>query len=143
MAKKISQDIRQKAHDLYVKSQAQQKDIAQLLGITPTCLSSWITRYGWDKEKASLAISTDTLIPKILQQINDKIDDGSLTADSMAKYCKQLRELKKNELSINDHYQVMVKFIDSLRFQAATNKKITAELIQIVISAQDDFLKNI
>ena len=93
--------------------------------------------------RSSIAISVDTLIPKILAKINSDIDEGNLSADALAKYCKQLRELSKNSLTINDYHQVMVKFSDFLRLQAPKDSRITPVVLQVVTTQQDNFLKSI
>ena len=133
----------QAAKDLFVRGQKNQKEIASILSIPPSTLTQWVKKGAWEQERAALAISVDNLIPKILSKINSDIDEGNLSADALAKYCKQLRELSKNSLTINDYHQVMVKFSDFLRLQAPKDSRITPVVLQVVTTQQDNFLKSI
>lgn len=140
---KYTEKQKQSARELYVKSHKSQKEIAEILGIPTSTLTGWVKKGNWEQERASISLSVDTLVPKILQKINEDIDNNNLSADALAKYCKQLRELNKSQLTINDYYQVMTKFIDHLRLQATTDSKITPQVLQIVVESQDKFLKSI
>lgn len=114
-----------------------------MLDLPISTLSSWIKREGWDVTRASHAVSIDSLIPKILAKIDQDIDEGKLNADALAKYCKQLRELGKTTLSINDYYQVMTKFIDFARLHAAENDAVTPAFLQTLIRVEESFLKTL
>lgn len=140
---KYNEKIKQSARELYVKSNKSQKEIAEMLSIPTSTLTGWVKRGEWERERASLSLSVDSLVPKILEKINSDIDEGKLSADALAKYCKQLRELNKSQLTINDYFQVMTKFIDHLRMQATTNPKVTPQVLQIVVESQDKFLKQV
>lgn len=140
---KYTEKQRQSARELYVKSNKSQKEIAEMLSIPTSTLTGWVKKGEWERERASLSLSVDSLVPKILEKINSDIDEGKLSADALAKYCKQLRELNKSQLTINDYFQVMTKFIDHLRMQATTNPKITPQVLQIVVESQDKFLKQV
>ncbi len=140
---KYNEKIKQSARELYVKSNKSQKEIAEMLSIPTSTLTGWVKKGEWERERASLSLSVDSLVPKILEKINSDIDEGKLSADALAKYCKQLRELNKSQLTINDYFQVMTKFIDHLRMQATTNPKITPQVLQIVVESQDKFLKQV
>lgn len=140
---KYTDKQKQSARELYVKSHKSQKEIAEMLGIPTSTLTGWVKKGEWERERASLSLSVDSLVPKILEKINSDIDEGKLSADALAKYCKQLRELTKSQLTINDYFQVMTKFIDHLRMQATTNPKITPQVLQIVVESQDKFLKQV
>lgn len=140
---KYTDKQKQSARELYVKSHKSQKEIAEMLGIPTSTLTGWVKKGEWERERASLSLSVDSLVPKILEKINSDIDEGKLSADALAKYCKQLRELNKSQLTINDYFQVMTKFIDHLRMQATTNPKITPQVLQIVVESQDKFLKQV
>lgn len=140
---KYKEQTKQAAKDLYVKGGKSQRDIATMLSIPTSTIAGWVKRENWEQERASIAISVDTLIPKILTKINSDIDEGNLSADALAKYCKQLRELSKNSLTINDYHQVMVKFSDFLRLQAPKDSRITPVVLQVITTQQDNFLKSI
>lgn len=140
---KYTEKQKQSAKDLYVRGSKSQKEIAEMLGIPTSTLTGWVKKGEWERERASLSLSVDSLVPKILEKINSDIDEGKLSADALAKYCKQLRELNKSQLTINDYFQVMTKFIDHLRMQATTNPKITPQVLQIVVESQDKFLKQV
>ena len=140
---KYTEKQKQSAKDLYVRGNKPQKEIAEMLGIPTSTLTGWVKKGEWEKERASLSLSVDTIIPKILQQINDEIEEKNFNADSLAMYAKYIKELYKNELSPNDYNQVMVKFLDHVRMQASTNSKITPQVLQIICEAQDTFLKSI
>lgn len=140
---KYTEKQKQSARDLYVRGNKSQKEIAEMLSIPTSTLTGWVKKGEWERERASLSLSVDSLVPKILEKINSDIDEGKLSADALAKYCKQLRELNKSQLTINDYFQVMTKFIDHLRMQATTNPKITPQVLQIVVESQDKFLKQV
>ncbi len=44
---------RKTARILYVEQGRNQKEIAQLLGITPRSVGSWVQKYGWKKERTA------------------------------------------------------------------------------------------
>jgi hypothetical protein len=140
---KYTEKQKQSAKDLYVRGNKSQKEIAEMLSIPTSTLTGWVKKGNWEQERASLSLSVDNMIPKILGYIDKKIDEDTLSGDDMAKYCKQLREFSKIKLTINDYYEIMVKFIDSLRRQAVSNHNITPQVLQIVVEAQDKFMKQI
>lgn len=140
---KYSEKTKQAVKDLYIRGGKTQREISAMLDIPASTIAAWAKKEAWEQEKAAIAISVDTLVPKILSKINSDIDNGELSADSLAKYCKQLRELNRAALTINDYHQVMVKFIDYMRLQAGRDSEINSQVLKIVVGMQDDFLKSL
>lgn len=140
---KYSEKTKQAVKDLYIKGDKSQRDIAAMFDIPTSTVASWAKKENWEQEKAAIAISVDTLVPKILGKINADIDEGKLSADSLAKYCKQLRELNRAALTINDYHQVMVKFIDYMRLQAGKDTSLSSQVLQTVVTMQDGFLQSL
>jgi hypothetical protein len=131
-----------KAKDLFVKGGCTQAQCASLCSVSKQTVNKWARENSWSSLRASMHLSIDSLIPKILTEIDKQISAGTITADSMAKYCRQLRSLKEGALSIADYNQVMCKYIDFV-LSLPLSKELTPELIKTINRTQSDFLRSL
>ena len=133
-----------KAKSLYLTGQYDQKEIAELVGISEKTIGKWKEEGDWDSFKTSMLTTRENQLRslyKILQNINDAtledIDEGRKInpkdADAVIKYTAAIKSLEL-ETSIADKVEVGTAFINLVR-------KEDNELAKKITGWFDVFLK--
>lgn len=118
-------DKRQKAKSLFLTGQYQQKEIAELVGVTEKTITKWKEEEDWESMKVSLLTTRESELRrlyKMLQILNDDIDlrsenkipINSKEADAVLKLTAAINNLEL-ETSIADKVEVGSSFINMLR----------------------------
>ena len=118
-------DKRQKAKSLFLTGQYQQKEIAELVGVTEKTITKWKEDEDWESMKVSLLTTRESELRrlyKMLQILNDDIDIrsqdkipiSSKEADAVLKLTAAINNLEL-ETSIADKVEVGSAFINMLR----------------------------
>lgn len=135
-----------KAKTLYCTGQYDQKDIAEIVGISERTISVWKQDEGWEDLKESLLTTRENELRrlyKMLKNLNDFLDDknesclpiNSKEADAVLKLTAAIRNLEL-ETSIADKVEVGTAFINMVR-------KEDLALSKIIASWFDTFLKQV
>lgn len=116
-----------------------QKEICEKVGITAATLIKWRNDNGWEHKRAARTISSDTLIAKVLQKINDLLDsDETFNADSFAKTVNQLKALNK-KASIDDKIEVLSDFGD-WSLEMIGQHDITGDFVKTLTRLQNMYI---
>lgn len=117
------------------------KDIAEKVGVSPNTITRWKNDNGWESKRISTEYTTDALIAKTMKKANELLESKDFSADAYSKTIAQLKSLKKNETSVDDVMNSLTKFGDWLIEKAKTDKRVTTDLIKIIIEYQDEYIK--
>lgn len=142
MAKKT--ESRLKAKSLYLTGQYDQKEIAEITGVSEKTISTWKQEEDWDSLKESLLTTRENELRrlyKMLRNLNDSVDEkaalnipiNSKDADAVLKLTAAIKNLEL-ETSIADKVEVGTAFINMVR-------KEDIDLSKKIASWFDAFLK--
>jgi len=86
MGRTPKQDTKKKnAKALFITGQYQQKEIAELVGVTVQTISRWVNSEKWDVELASLTITKEKQLARYYMQINE-INEAIAGKDKGQRY---------------------------------------------------------
>lgn len=116
---------RENAKALFITGQYQQKEIAELVGVTAQTITRWVTAEKWDVELASLTITKEKQLARYYAQINEineviaKRDKGeryanSKEADTLLKLSSAAQKLE-TETGVRDIVDVSIGLLEWVR----------------------------
>lgn len=149
MASKTQENLtkKNKARELYIKGTSQ-KDIAELLGVSRTTMSKWVTEGDWDKIRQAGNVTRPELVNKLLlacDKILDRLheeDDPALyanAADRISKLAKTIKQLDE-KTSIVEVIDVFIAFGKWLEYRSQTDSEITVDFLQKLNHYQDLYI---
>lgn len=99
MGRTLKQDTKKKnAKALFITGQYQQKEIAELVGVTVQTISRWVNSEKWDVELASLTITKEKQLARYYAQINE-INEAISERDKGQRYANSKEADTLNKLS--------------------------------------------
>lgn len=99
MGRTPKQDTKKKnAKALFITGQYQQKEIAELVGVTVQTISRWVNSEKWDVELASLTITKEKQLARYYAQINE-INEVIAQRDPGQRYANSKEADILNKLS--------------------------------------------
>lgn len=131
---------------MFTKENITQKEIAERVGISEVTMSRWAKAGNWESLKASITITKQEQIARVMNQIaaiNRKISDeqkgipSTADADTLTKLAAVIERMEK-ETSITDVVSVSIKFLDWIRVSDIEKAKELSTLFDAFIK---DLLK--
>jgi hypothetical protein len=130
---------------MYLRTNKNQKEIADTVNVAEKTLSKWKTSENWDRLRSSIIITKDEQLRRVYQQINEltsmieKRPEGerfadSSEADTLSKLASTSRSLE-SDLSIADIIDVFMGFTDWLR-------EVDFKKAQEINELQDGYIKH-
>lgn len=147
MAKADKDKRRETARTLYLKGM-EQKDIAEMVGVTPATISRWAIAENWKETRAAVGITRPELVNKLLiaidkliEQVNASEDPTAVAglADKLAKMSAVVEKLDK-KANVVDAVEVFMAFSKWLEYRAQSDAEITPELIKTINKYQDKYI---
>jgi transposase len=126
MARTPKQDTKKKnAKALFITGQYQQKEVAELVGVTVQTISRWVNADKWDLELASLTITKERQLARYYAQINEINDNitgrdagkrfaNSKEADTLLKLSTAAEKLE-SETGVRDIVNVSIGLLEWVR----------------------------
>lgn len=121
----------------------------EILSLTQVCrqtLSRWINKEGWKAEKASRAISKETLTSKVLDKLGDAIDAAgtdekglSRMSDSLIKAAKGLKTINSSTTIINK-VDTFMEFENWMLKHREDYPELTENVIMLINKMHSDFM---
>lgn len=116
---------------LYYFSGDQQKEIAVKIGVSAVTISKWVKESGWDTIRAAKTITRRELVAKMLNQINDKLEEGKWGADEMVKATSAIEKLDK-QTNVVTIIEVFSAYNNWLVARMALDPELTPELVKVM-----------
>ena len=124
---------------LYYFNGESQKSISERTGVSAQTIGRWVKDGGWDNLRAAKTISRKELVQKMLQKINDRLDEADWTPDELAKAASAVERLDKNT-NVVTMMEVFAAFGNWLTARMQVDPELTPETVQVITKYQDIFL---
>lgn len=125
--------------------------IAEKVGYSRVTISKWATDGRWRELRAAKSVTRPELVNKLLQQIDNLLEDALTAkangaddakaglADKLSKLASIVGKLDK-EASVVDSIEVFIKFNNWLNVRSEYDKELTTKLKQDINKYQDFFV---
>jgi transposase-like protein len=141
MAKQNQQ--KEKAKALFLTGQYEQKEIAELVGVSANTVSAWKNADKWEDQKTSLLTTRANQLSrlyKMLAVLNDDLDEkaelkipvNSKEADAVLKLTAAIKNLEY-ETSIAEKVEVGMEFINMVKADDAELAKTITKWFDVFI----------
>lgn len=125
-------DSKTVAHDLFMRTDKSQKEIAQIVGVGADTVSDWARAGRWKELKAANSVTRNQVIANTLMQIKELQSEINLRdagkryptpkeSDTMIKLANLIRDLDKS-LSLADYISIieeLLKFLHDVKPELA------------------------
>lgn len=137
--KSLKQTQRQDLARMYFMQGMTQKDIAENVGVSRNTICAWIKEGRWDTMRAATTVSRKELVTKLLQGLDQKVQDGQWSPDEVCKVSSAIEKLDKqnNIITIIEVFSAYNRWLVS-RMQV--DPELTPELVKIMNRYQDLFI---
>ena len=145
---KIEQERKKSiAKSLYLSGMSME-EIAEKIGAARPTVSKWVNQEGWKELRAAKTITRPELVNKLLQainnlidQVNEKDDPTALAGlgDKLSKLSSVIEKLDKRA-SVVDTIDVFMAFSKWMEYRARTDREITPDLLKIFNKYQDAYI---
>lgn len=124
---------------MYFMQGMTQKDIAENVGVSRNTICAWIKEGRWDTMRAATTVSRKELVTKLLQGLDQKVQDGQWSPDEVCKVSSAIEKLDKqnNIITIIEVFSAYNRWLVS-RMQV--DPELTPELVKIMNRYQDLFI---
>lgn len=127
---------------LYFIGGMSQKDIAEKTGVSPQSVNRWAKDDNWESLRAAKTISRKELVLKMLQKIDQRLEEGDWTPDEMVKAASAIEKLDKSTNAVTV-IEVMTAFNKWIRNRAQYDPCLTQETVDIITKYQDAYISEI
>lgn len=138
MAKKELEKSKELARLYYLNGDTQ-KIVAEKVGVSRVTINKWVADGGWDTMRMAKSITRKELVTKMMQKANDKLEDGNMSFDEMAKLAASIKELDKQTNAVTI-LEVLTAYNEWLVARMQVDKELTTELVKTMNRYQDMFL---
>jgi hypothetical protein len=145
--KEESKEKQRKAYDLYIKTELDFDEIADIVGVTAKTLRDWRKEKGWDKIKEASEINAEALVATMQAELHDELVNGipvydkktglpvmdehgvqrrrRITKDEISKAVKAINDLRDNRVLMSHRYLTLKEFLDwhALTYPANTDER--------------------
>ena len=137
--KSLEQTQRQELARMYFMQGMKQKEIADKVGVSRNTICAWIRDGKWDTVRAAKTITRSELVKKMLNDLDEKLASGQLTADEIIKVASAIEKLDK-QTNIVTITEVFTAFNQWLVSRMQVDPGLTPEIVKIINTYQDKFI---
>lgn len=127
---------------LYYIGGMSQKNIAEKIGVSAQTVNRWAKEDNWESLRAAKTISRKELVLKMLQKIDQRLEDGDWTPDEMVKAASAIEKLDKSTNAVTV-IEVMTAFNKWIRNRAQYDPALTQETVDTITKYQDAYISEI
>ena len=127
---------------LYFVGGWSQKNIAEKIGVSAQTVNRWAKDDNWDSLRAAKTISRKELVLKMLQKIDQRLEEGDWTPDEMVKAASAIGKLDKSTNAVTV-IEVMTAFNKWIRNRAQYDPELTQATIDTITKYQDTYISEI
>ena len=124
---------------LYYLNGDTQKLVAEKVGVSRVTINKWVSDGGWDTMRMAKSITRKELVTKMMQKANDKLEEGNMSFDEMAKLSASIKELDKQTNAVTI-LEVLTAYNEWLVVRMQVDKELTTDLVKTMNRYQDMFL---
>lgn len=139
MTKQIQQEQRKELARMYYMQNLSQIEIAEKVGVSRNTISAWVRDGQWDTQRAAKTVTRTELVKKMLNDLNEKIEAGTWSADEVVKMASAIEKLDK-QTNIITIIEVFTAFNNWLVSRMQTDPELTPEMVKIINTYQDKFI---
>lgn len=138
MSKKEIEKSKELARLYYLNGDTQ-KLVAEKVGVSRVTINKWVSDGGWDTMRMAKSITRKELVAKMMQKANDKLEEGNMSFDEMAKLSASIKELDKQTNAVTI-LEVLTAYNEWLVVRMQVDKELTTDLVKTMNRYQDMFL---
>lgn len=138
MSKKELETKKELARLYYLQGETQ-KMIADKVGVSRVTINKWVSDGGWDTLRTAKTITRKELIVKMMQSANEKLEEGTMSYDEMAKLSASIERLDK-QTNVVTVIEVFSAYNNWLIARMQLDPELTPELVKIMNRYQDMFI---
>lgn len=138
MSKKELEKSKELARLYYLNGDTQ-KLVAEKVGVSRVTINKWVSDGGWDTMRMAKSITRKELVTKMMQKANDKLEEGDMSFDEMAKLSASIKELDKQTNTVTI-LEVLTAYNEWLVVRMQVDKELTTDLVKTMNRYQDMFL---
>lgn len=138
MSKKELEKSKELARLYYLNGDTQ-KLVAEKVGVSRVTINKWVSDGGWDTMRMAKSITRKELVTKMMQKANDKLEEGNMSFDEMAKLSASIKELDKQTNTVTI-LEVLTAYNEWLVVRMQVDKELTTDLVKTMNRYQDMFL---
>ena len=138
MSKKEIEKSKELARLYYLNGDTQ-KLVAEKVGVSRVTINKWVSDGGWDTMRMAKSITRKELVTKMMQKANDKLEEGNMSFDEMAKLSASIKELDKQTNAVTI-LEVLTAYNGWLVVRMQVDKELTTDLVKTMNRYQDMFL---
>lgn len=116
-----------------------QKAIAGRIDVSAQTINRWVKDGNWEELRAARSISRRELVLKMLNKINEKLDDENWTADELIKAAAAVEKLDK-KTNVVTMMEVFAAFGNWLAARMQIDPELTPETVNVITKYQDIFI---
>lgn len=116
-----------------------QKSIAEKLGVSAQTVNRWAKDDNWEALRAAKTITRTEIVNNMLHTLNDRIVEGSISADEAAKMAKAIKSLD-GETNIITVIEVFTAYNKWLITRMQFDEELTPELVKVMNRYQDLYI---
>ena len=119
-----------------------QKSIAEKIGVSAVTINRWVKDGGWESLRAAKTITRREIVSKMLNQMNQRLEDGDWTSDEMIKAASAIEKLDKSTNAVTV-IEVMTAFNKWLLGRAQFDTELTPDVVKAINKYQDIYISEI
>lgn len=124
---------------LYYAAGDTQEVVAKRVGVSRNTINRWVSDGGWDVQRAAKTITRKEVVNKMLQKINERLDNSDWTPDELAKAAAAIQKLDK-QTNIVTVIEVFASYNNWLCSRMRIDPELTPELVGMMTKYQDIFI---
>lgn len=116
-----------------------QKAIAERINVSAQSINRWVKEGKWEELRAAKNISRRELVLKMLNKINERLDQNSWTADELIKAASAIEKLDK-QTNVVTMMEVFAAFGNWLAARMKIDPELTPDTVNVITKYQDIFI---
>ena len=124
---------------LYYLNGDTQKLVAEKVGVSRVTVNKWVSDGGWDALRTAKSITRKELVAKIMKKADEKLENGDMSADEMAKLAASIEKIDKRT-SATTIIEVLTSYNNWLVARTQIDKELTVDFLKMTNRYQDIFI---
>lgn len=115
------------------------KLVAEKVGVSRVTISKWVSEGNWDAIRTAKSITRKELVAKIMKKADERLENGDMNADEMAKLAAAVEKIDKGT-NATTIIEVLTAYNNWLVGRMPVDKELTVEFLKMTNHYQDIFI---